>query len=500
MIKGKFYSGLPSKMMARESTRNVNRQETHFFWPDETDLPSVEPRSKRTISRTAPIATTNNNNNNRTDNAQCDIKPKELVRKQLSSGIQFYDNVNAKTPEARRRRFKKIDNINLNNNLNNKDTDFQPEKKKLETFSSKIEFYDFEHEKNAKNEKPANNNNNNTRNADEMKKEEIKPKNESPDVNKKRISFRTEGKVTEKTKGILKNNDDKSTIEKVLVKPLPKRGLLPKNLSKSVGDISKLAKDIDEIDTVADKKPEKLSTIIKEVKNLNLSQERSRKVNDYDRDESYDRGLDRMEPRRNNRDYDYHADRYESRGYRDDEYRYRNDERIRNEPPRRYNDRYDDYDHRADNGYVERRYERSQRVSYSQPRDTIESKGRPRRYEDSPIRSERRSPNYDSGHGYDRDYDQEPHYERESKRGPTRDSKPAPRQQVDEYYDVPPSRSVRHEEEEYSTCINRKPKHIPQHLRTNILFNGRVAQQTQRPMSVRNSAVTRVGVGLPDYE
>ncbi|XP_055299983.1 uncharacterized protein LOC129567291 [Sitodiplosis mosellana] len=491
MIKGKFYAGLPSEMMARESTRNVNRMESHFFWPDETDLVSVEPRSKRTISKAPPITT---NNNNQTDIAKSDIKPKELVRKQLSSGIQFYDNVNAKTPEARRRHFKKIDNINLNNN---NDSDFQPEKKKLETFSSKIEFYDFEHENNAKNGKPVNNN---TRNVEEMQKDEIKPKNEmkskneSPDVSKKRISFRTDEKATEKTKGILKNNEEKSTIEKVLVKPLPKRGLLPKNLSKSVENISKLAKDIDEIDTGADKKPEKLSTIIKEVKNLNLSSQKRNQNSDerdYERD-SYGWNSDRIEPRRNNMDYDHHADRYESRGYRDEEYRYRNEERSRNEPYR-YNDRYDDYHDRGDRGYVERRYERSQKVSYPQPRDTIEYRDRPRRYEESPIRSDRRSPNYDR-HDYGREYEREP------KRTAIRDSKPAPRKSIDSYYDEPPSRTVRHEEEEYSTCISQKPKHIPQHLRTNILFNGRVGQQTQRPMSVRNSAVTRVGVGLPDYE
>lgn len=510
MIKGKFYAGLPSEMMQRESTRNVNRQVTHFFWPDETDSESVVPRSKRIVSKSTTITINNNNN---TDTTQADIKPKELVRKQLSSGIQFYDNVNAKTPEARRRRFKKIDNINLNNN---NDSDFQPEKKKLETFSSKIEFYDFEHENNAKNERPIN-----SRNVEEVKKDENKPKNEikskneSLDVSKKRISFRTEENVTEKTKGILKNSDDKSNIEKVLVKPLPKRGLLPKNMSKSVENISKLAKDMDEIDTSANKKPESLSTIIKEVKKLNLSQERSRKNDDYDRD-SYRRDSDRLESRRNNNDYDRYPDKYDRREYRDEEYRYRNEDRSRNEPYR-HNDRYDDYDDRGNNGYVERRYERSQRVSYSQPRDTIEYRDRPRRFEESPIR-DRRSPNYDYNREYDRDskYDREPKYERdtkyereskydrkyerEPKRSPIRDTKSAPRKPIDTYYDEIPSRSIRHEEDEYSTCISSKPKHIPQHLRTNILFNGRVGQQTKRPMSVRNSAVTRVGVGLPDYE
>ncbi|XP_031617545.1 uncharacterized protein DDB_G0283697 [Contarinia nasturtii] len=476
MIKGKFYAGLPSEMMTRGKT--VNRQQTHFFWPDETDAESVTSRSKRIVSKPAPITTNNNNN---TDTTQSDIKPKELVRKQLSSGIQFYDNVNAKTPESRRRRFKKIDNINLNNNNG---INFQPEKKKLETFSSKIEFYDFEHENNAKNEKPVK-----SINVEEMRKDqEIKPKNESHEMNKKRISFQT----AEKTKGILKNNSEekKPGGEKVLVKPLPKRGLLPKNLSKSVENISKMVKNIDESD--GDKKPEKLSTIIKEVKNLNLSQ--GRKVDDYERN-SYHRGSNRNEARRNN-DYDhYYSDKYENKGYRDDERRYRNDERSRDEPYR-YNNDYDDRGdrfERGDRGYVEHSYERSQRSSFSQP--PYEHRQPARRHEESPIRG-RRSPNYDR---YDNHY--EPKTEsREYEPRHTSTKKPISRKTEDRYYDEAPVRNVRHEEDEYSTCISRKPTHVPQHLRTNILFSGKVGPQAQRPMSVRNSAVTRVGVGLPDYE
>lgn len=482
MIKGKFYAGLPSEMMTREKT--VNRQETHFFWPDETDAESVSSRPKRNFSKPTPNATINNN----TDTTQSDIKPKELVRKQLSSGIEFYDNVNAKTPEARRRRFKKIDNINLNNN---NDIDFQPEKKKLETFSSKIEFYDFEHENNAKNEKPVK-----SINVEEKRKDDIKSKNESQEMNKKRISFQTEEKIAEKTKGILKNSEEKKTgVEKVLVKPLPKRGLLPKNLSKSVENISKMAKNFDENDD--DKKPEKLSTIIKEVKSLNLSQDRnSRKGDDdYDRNErdAYHRASNRNESRRNN-DEQYYSDKYEHKGYRDDEYRYRNDERSRHEPYR-YNDEYDDRRDRSGGGYVEHRYERSQRSSYLKPREPPYDHRQPsRHYEESPIR-DRRSPNYDryDNHHYERDYDREP------RRTSINESKPISHKS-DPYYDEAPVRNVRHEEDEYSTCISRKPKHIPQHLRTNILFSGKVGPQAQRPMSVRNSAVTRVGVGLPDYE
>lgn len=481
MIKGKFYSGLTSEMMTR--SRNVNRQETHFFWPDESDAESVTSPTKRAVSKPAPFIT-----NNHTDTAQSDIKPKELVRKQLSSGIQFYDNVNAKTPEARRRRFKKIDNVNLNNN----DVDFQPEKKKLETFSSKIEFYDFEHENNAKNAEKAIK----AANVDDIRNDEIKAKNESPEVNKKRISFRTADKSVEKTKSILKNSDEKSPVEKVLVKSLPKRGLLPKNLSKSVENISKAAKNFVENDTVPEKKSEKLSSIINEVKSLNLSQERTHTVDkDYDGDEndSYYRGPERNEHRRSNMDRDYdrrYPNRYEDREYRNSEYKYRNEDKGRNDTYK-YNNRYDDYDDHGEREFVDRRYERPQKVNYSQPRDNYEYRERPRRYEERSIR-ERRSPIYDR-YGFEQEYEAEP------RKSPIKDHNPTPRKTNDSYRGEPPNR-IRYDKEEYSSNVSRKPNHIPQHLRTNILFNGHVRPQAERPMSVRNSAVTRVGVGLPDIE
>lgn len=478
MIKGKFYTGLPSEMMAR--TRTVNRQQTHFFWPDETDSESVSSRTKRTVNKPAQITTNNNN----AATTQSDFTTKDLVRKQLSSGIEFYDNVNAKTPEARRRRFKKIDNINVNNN---NDADFQPERKKLETFSSKIEFYDFEHEKkNVNNERPlkmANLDKNPIKPANlmDVHGDEIKTKSDSTDVTRKRISFITEEKPVEKTKSILKskNSEEKSHIEKVLVKPLPKRGLLPKNLSKSVENISKMAKNFD--DAEPNDKPEKLSTIIKEVKSLNLSQER--KFNDYDRNDrdSYNRRSDQTVTRKD-RDYERrYPDRYDDRGYDEDEHRYRRN-------------RYDDYDdkryERSDrfdrNEKINRddgqryRNETTHRMPHLQARDNCEYQQRSHHFDASPIR-DRRSPNHER-------YDYEREYNREPKHSTIIESKPIPRT------------TIRHEEEEYSSAISRKPKHIPQHLRTNILFNGRVMSQPQRPISVRNSAVTRVGVGLPDYE
>lgn len=473
MIKGKFYTGLPSEMLAR--SRVVNRQNTNFFWPDETDMVSVADKSKRTpakVSSTAPASVTNFNNESTNST---DIKPKELFRKQLTSGIEFYDNVNAKTPESRRRRFKKIDNVNLNNN----DGHFQPERKKLETFSSKIEFYDFENETDVKN-RQSSRNGRIEQPVKPMKKEihinidEVKQnKKDISDMNKKRISFR---EADEKTKGILKRSDDKSSTEKVVVKPLPKRGLLPKNMSKSVENISKMAKNAVEDDLKTEREPEKLSSIIKEVKQLNLSQERKPAYDRYERNEKdsyYRRSVnDRYddEQKWNNKDYSRRG------GYGDEPDYYHYSERgYRNDAPKSHNDRYDDRRGRDREYNDYNRYDRRQ----PQPREIYKS----RRYDGSPIR-DRYTPEL-------RNYER--YYERRS---------PIQRKPSDSYYEKTP-RSVRYDEE-YSTTSsssNRSPEHLPQHLRTNIVLGtNNVRLQTQRPLSVRDSAVTRVGVGLPDYE
>lgn len=476
MIKGKFYTGLPSEMMAR--SRVVNRQNTNFFWPDETDMVSVTDKSKRTPAKVSPAPNVTNFNND-TSNSP-DIKPKELFRKQLSSGIEFYDNVNAKTPESRRRRFKKIDNVNLNNN----DGQYQPEGKKLETFSSKIEFYDFEHEKDVK----TGQNGRNGRigqpvksmkkeidiNIDEMEQN----KKDIYEMNNKRISFQAE----EKTRGILKRSDGKSSTEKVVVKPLPKRVLLPKNMSKSVENISKMAETAVNDDLKMDKEPEKLSSIIREVKQLNLSQERKPSYDRYEKNETdnyYRRSaIDRYndEPKWNNKDYSPRGE------YRDEpDYHHYSERRYRNDGLKgpRYDDRYDDRQVR------DREYNDYNRYDRRQPQPREIHKERSHHYDESPIRER----NTGEFRNYERDY------ERRS---------PNQRKPFDSYYEKPP-RSVRYDEE-YSTTTsssssNRSPEHLPQHLRTNIVLGtNNVRLQTQRPLSVRDSAVTRVGVGLPDYE
>lgn len=507
MIKGKFYTGLPEKMMNR--SRGMDRQQTNFYWPDESEAEETPIRKVRSTKANVSPMTSATVNNSMVANDE--IKPKELFHKQLSSRIEFYDNVDAKTPEARRRRFKKIDNVNLNN-LNNADSQYVPERKKLETFSSKIEFYDF-----VDATKPTEVKRNNAAAIEPIKlkqmieidDEPIRKPIERTDSMKKRISFQVEKASPEKTKSILKNVDGKSQAEKNAVKPLPKRGLLPKNMSKSVDNMSKLSKSTEDVNEKNGVEPnsEKLISIIREVKNMNLTEQKpsmrssavkNRYVDDYDDDDYGD-------SRAGNRRANYQRGNDFSRRISDD---------------RRYNDRFDDrYDIEPAYEYNERPYNRRE----SQPRSNIIDS-----YDDRRVR---RSPEH-----IDDDY-----YESQARRyaspAELRRTPPSrgyndvddrsPRQIRNVPIDVKPSVELDRPTYGHRTSIRtgyndrpieRKPidreqrAHSEQpihyspadssrahrHLKSNIFFDDVVRQPSKRPLSVRDSAVTRVGVGLPD--
>lgn len=514
MIKGKFYTGLPEKMMNR--SRGMDRQQTNFYWPDESEAEETPSRKVRpTQTKVSPMTSATANNSKVVAD---DIKPKELFHKQLSSRIEFYDNVDAKTPEARRRRFKKIDNVNLNN-LNNADNQFVPEKKKLETFSSKIEFYDF-----VDAAKPADVKRNNaaviepnkTKQKIEIDDEPIRKPVERTDSMKKRISFQVEKPSPEKTKSILKNVDAKAQSEKASVKALPKRGLMPKNMSKSVDNMSKLAKSTDDLNAKngGEPKSENLISIIREVKNMNLtdpkqpvrpSLPKSRYADVYDDD---DYGYARAGSRRNN---------YR----RDDDYGRR--ERDRYVADRRYNSRFED---RYDDEPAYNHYEYDERPIRREPQPRS---NRIERYDDRHVRRPLQQSN-DSGY-YE---SHSSRFESSDSRRPTSNGRyhdiddRAPRQTRNVPIDVhpydamdrpiggrsPPNRSRYEDRPIERKVVDRGQRAYSEqptnyspadsgrshrHLRSNIFFNDSNLQPTKRPLSVRDSAVTRVGVGLPDF-
>lgn len=419
-----------------------DRHQTNFFWPDESEAEEVPSRSRRRGSNAPAAAQATQAANN-----EKDVKPKELFQKQLSSCIQFYDNVNAKTPEARRRRFKKIDNVNVNN----VDSQFAPEKKKLETFSSKIEFYDFV-------DKPNDAKCNNARPKPEIKMQDNDaPKKAigSPDASKKRISFKSEP-----AKGILKNaeKEEKKSAE-------PMSSLLPKHMSKSVDNMAKFAKSAE-----ATEKPEKLSSIIREVKNMEISS-RHRRNHDYDDEDDFDHY--RKGPRRPPPPTGFYRD--EDRGY------YRRDPRdYRYERP--FNGRHVDYDDDYD---YDRRYRREPEPNARSPRGERPQEGRRPRHEPDTFENHRPSQRHVERRKPQNDGDEQPI------RKPRNDEKEAE-----------PSNNIASnaERREYyaESSSPQSSGNFQPHLRSNITFSGANSPQPNKPLSIRDSAVTRVGVGLPD--
>lgn len=574
MLKGKFYTGLPEKMMNNNRSRGLDRQQTNFYWPDESEInDSQTSKTKRRTERMSVERQVANNDD-------VDVKAKDRFQKQLTSGIEFYDNVDAKTPEARRRRLKKIDNVNLNNSV----SQYQPEKKKLETFTSKIEFYDYVDDFKPKN------NNSVKKVASPVTKNNIKDEsvNKSVDNSKKRITFQPNS--VEKTKSILKNND---------VKNPPRRGLM---LSKSVGNISKLAKSCEDLTKKENEseKPQQLSKIIRDVKNLNLSNDkpqtqlkiarhdddddyypkkgepdriRNKRIdddryddyNDFDRKSTNRRGRDLDEDRilkkrieddrvpRRNIDRDPISkkrldDEYSARPrYEDDDPKY-----SRSNRSRVYDDHYDDYPNdrlgkrvNGDSPRYSRRnqynddYDNRRQIS---PRDTP-PRNRRREYLDEEriykkpdtkrhdlydndtrpsYREPVKRPEYDDVDDYSRrSARHNGHYEEGSRtksepkivnRGMVKELSRKSEDNDDRFddYDSKPNKRVENGISRDSDRSNRsndtaERNYVPpsrnryqQNLRSNIFFDDDAPAQPNRPLTVRSSAVCRVGVGLPD--
>lgn len=562
MLKGKFYTGLPEKMMHR--SQGVDRQRTQFFWPNDSDAEEhpVKNVKKNSVSSSSAKSSTVANNNKIDD---VEIKPKELFQKQLASGIEFYDNVNAKTPESRRRRFKKIENINLTN----VDRQFVPEKKKLETFSSKIEFYDFVDDAklkdNRKNTSDVKNSAKKLVDTDEAKKKLP----ERSDSMRKRISFNPEIATAAAKKGILKNVESKDLLNKgkdgVRTTPVKKAGLAKKSLSKSVENIPRLAIDSDDDDekqTTTEQKKNDLASVVRDVKNIIISDDRPKKVpqrsryadfninnalvsnvnskknqddgrSGEDRDDEDTRNVSsvRDDPKRNPSsydDYDYGSTEIESRKTYDKD-------SSRNS--RKYHDEY----------YENRATYKTDRIRRSPQADEYEDV----RYENRRIESGSRYGNAKQlsparGNGYrkddhydDRSYNNRrtsspPEYSRDYTSKYSRYGGRSPRSNYidyDRYNGSEERRSERDSYGAYSRYEKRSPirrdtrsspnrRNSPErgrpnysnnepikvsgshrHLKSTFSFHDNDYQtpQQNRPLSVRQSAVQRVGVGLPDF-
>lgn len=85
MLNGKFYTGLPPKMIDRQSS-GPNRQQSHFFWPDDThEKQQTVPSRARQLSSNICIP------NNKREQPQT-VEPTKLFMKEFNkSKIHFND-------------------------------------------------------------------------------------------------------------------------------------------------------------------------------------------------------------------------------------------------------------------------------------------------------------------------------------------------------------------------------------------------------------------------
>lgn len=158
MLNGKFFTGLPPKMIDRGGATNRNRLESHFFWPDDTKVESaVENRIKRrnSVQLTSTEKPVYQKQISVADNG---VDTKQRFSKEFSqSSIQFYDNLMDNNTSPRRQL--------MRNSVANKKMDIaeKPTKTKVElpesvvdeaytsakkkqAYTSKIEFYDYVNE------------------------------------------------------------------------------------------------------------------------------------------------------------------------------------------------------------------------------------------------------------------------------------------------------------------------------------------------------------------
>lgn len=450
MLNGKFYTGLTANQLNRSA--GPNRQKTNFFWPDEKE---VTPKNASPRSRNSDVARKYNESGETRD-------PKELFKKQLSSKIQFNDGSDAsKTPPSVRKHNQKRElNRNVYEKINNFHVNGTPTKPK--TFESKIEFYDF-----VETEKPKDTT------TIAAKQNTTKMMHE-----KKRISFDDNDEWDKTKKGILKNRDVRMRVEHNVPIDISEHRSFNRNngsklqMSKSMDNIAKVKLAMN--DDCNDKN-EKANDMTNQLNKLNINNNKE-KIN-------FSRRIDS----RNQIDTDYNP-----KGF--------NEHSKYNIPPVRRNDR-----HSQQNSY------------HGLNNDNFE------------IIEERHSTtkNYEDNRYARKNSDQYDHNERSNLRKQlhTKNNTFNDRLQAntidetDEFHEettkkitIPENRRYRDEPRNErvvnitrSSTINgandypneaRRRAHS--HLQSNIFFQDDERLQQQRPLSIRESAVTRVGVGLPD--
>ncbi|XP_016976298.1 uncharacterized protein LOC108042487 [Drosophila rhopaloa] len=149
MLNGKFYTGLPPKMEERQGVKVCNRQESHFYWPDDSLAESaVENRVRRRNSQQLekPVERIIS-----VQDSPSEVDTRRMFHKEFaSSSIQFYDNLQSnpsKRPPLerglRRELTPKLTEVRAQE-LDNKAEDTS--NRRQQAYSSKIQFYDYVNE------------------------------------------------------------------------------------------------------------------------------------------------------------------------------------------------------------------------------------------------------------------------------------------------------------------------------------------------------------------
>ncbi|XP_034485711.1 putative uncharacterized protein DDB_G0290989 [Drosophila innubila] len=154
MLNGKFYTGLPPKMVERQCGVGQNRQESHFFWPDDSQVDSaLETRVKRRgsfqlDSGSKPVQRLNSLQ----EAATPEVDTRKMFHKEFAkSSIQFYDNLQpsnnnqSRLNRARREVTPKLTDVEPRQLLPMKTVEEEDPSaaRRKQAYSSKIQFYDY---------------------------------------------------------------------------------------------------------------------------------------------------------------------------------------------------------------------------------------------------------------------------------------------------------------------------------------------------------------------
>ncbi|EDW16617.2 uncharacterized protein Dmoj_GI10629 [Drosophila mojavensis] len=163
MLNGKFYTGLPPKMEGRPCGNGQNRQESHFFWPDDTRVDSaVETRVKRRNSlqlqsgAERPHPTASQKLSSLQAEPTPEVNTRQMFHKEFAkSSIQFYDNLQPSNSNTNSNNKSRLLN-RARREVTPKLTDVDPlpavetaaeidpsAARRNQAYSSKIQFYDY---------------------------------------------------------------------------------------------------------------------------------------------------------------------------------------------------------------------------------------------------------------------------------------------------------------------------------------------------------------------